>query len=112
MGGTADWKGVGDSLKTLGDKLAGHASEGVESVKAASSAAGDGVTDQVAAGGKAAVERLDATTRDPEVGAAMKDATNKFLDAVKITLTGGDTPPAESAPDPQPPKPVEPGPQT
>ena len=105
MGEKADWKGVGDSLKALGDKLGTHATEGGDRVKSATSEAGSAVTDQVKAGGKAAVEKFDETTRDPEVGAAFKDVTNKFLDAVKVQLTGGDAAPVPLAEEP---KPVEP----
>ena len=90
MAEKADWKGVGDSLKALGDKLGTHATDGGDRVKAATTEAGSAVTDQVKAGGKAAVDKFDETTRDPEVGAAFKDVTNKFLDAVKVQLTGGD----------------------
>jgi hypothetical protein len=104
----ADWKGVGDSLKKLGDTLSGHAAEGTEKVKAATGEAGPGAVDQVKAGGKAAVDKLDEAAKDPEVGNALKDATNKFLDAVKVSLTGGDAPAAEPAADPEPPKAVEP----
>jgi hypothetical protein len=50
---------------------------------------------------------LDATTTDPEVGAAVKDTTNKFLDALKVTLTGGDSPAPEPPAD-EPIKQVEP----
>lgn len=109
MGEQADWKGVGDSLKSLGDKLGAHASEGADQVKGAASAAGDGVTDQTKAGAKAAVDKFDQATRDPEVGSALKDVTNKFLDAVKVTLTGGDAPKEPTEPEaPQAPKSVEP----
>ena len=94
MSEKADWKSVGDSLKTLGDRLSAHANEGA--------------VDQAKAGGKAAVDKFDEATKDPEVGAALKDATNKFFDAVKVTLTGGDTPAAEPAADPAPPKLIEP----
>jgi hypothetical protein len=106
MGEKADWKGVGDSLKTLGDRLSTHATEGSAVVKEASTQAGPGAVDQAKAGGKAALDKFDEATRDPEVGTALKDATNKFLDAVKVTLTGGDAAPAEP-PSPEPPK-VEP----
>ncbi|MEI6361867.1 MAG: hypothetical protein WCP95_07005 [Actinomycetes bacterium] len=108
MGDKADWQGVGDSLKKLGATLTGHATDGTEKVKAASGDAGPGAVDQVKAGGKAAVDKFDETTKDPEVGAALKDATNKFLDAVKVSLTGGDTPATEPSAEPEPPKPIEP----
>jgi hypothetical protein len=108
MGEKADWKGVGDSLKVLGDRLSSHATEGGAQVKAASSEAGPGAVDQVKAGGKAAVDKLDETTKDPEVGAALKDATNKLLDAVKISLTGGDAQVPEPPSEPEAPKAVEP----
>jgi len=110
MGEKADWKGVGDSLKSLGDKLAAHATEGTAKVKEASTEAGPGAVDQVKAGGKAAVDKLDETTRDPEVGTALKEATNRFLDAVKVSLTGGDVekPVADETGEPGPPKAVEP----
>lgn len=90
MGQKADWKSVGDSLKVLGDRISSHASEGTAKAKAASSEAGPGAVDQAKAGGKAALDSFDTATRDPEVGAALKDTTNRFLDAVKISLTGGD----------------------
>ena len=108
MSEKADWKSVGDSLKTLGDRLSAHANEGTVQVKEASNQAGPGAVDQAKAGGKAAVDKFDEATKDPEVGAALKDATNKFFDAVKVTLTGGDTPAAEPAADPAPPKLIEP----
>jgi hypothetical protein len=106
MGEKADWKSVGASLKTLGDKLSAHANEGSEQVKAAASEATT-TTDKATAGAKAAVAKLDATTTDPEVGAAVKDTTNKFLDALKVTLTGGDAPAPEPPAD-EPIKQVEP----
>ena len=105
MGEKADWKGVGDSLRTLGDKLSRHATDGSDRVKAASNQAGSGVGDQLKAGGQAAVDKFDETTRDPEVTGALKDVTNRFLDAVKIQLTGGDT---ADDPAPSAPKPVDP----
>lgn len=110
MGEQADWKGVGDSLKSLGATLGAHASDGADQVKGAASAAGSGVTDQTKAGAKAAVHKFDETTRDPEVSAGFKDVTNKFLDAVKVTLTGGDdtTAKPEQPADPEEPKQVEP----
>jgi hypothetical protein len=106
MGQKADWKSVGDSLKSLGDKLSAHVTEGGAQVKAAAEGAST-TTDKAAAGAKAAVAKLDATTTDPEVGAAVKDTTNKFLDALKVTLTGGDLP-AEEPPADEPTKQVEP----
>ena len=108
MGEQADWKGVGDSLKSLGEKLGAHASDGADQVKSAATTAGEGVADQTKAGAKAAVNKLDETTRDPEVGSALKDVTNKFLDAVKVTLTGGDAPKDPKPAEPEAPKPVEP----
>lgn len=106
MGGKADWKSVGDSLKVLGDRISAHASDGTAKTKAATSEAGPGAVDQAKAGGKAALDSFDEATKDPEVGAALKDTTNKFLDAVKVTLTGGDVE-APKAEDP-PPRPEEP----
>jgi hypothetical protein len=106
MSEKADWKGVGDSLKALGDKLTAHAAEGNEQVKAAAGEAGTGVVDQTKAGAKAALGKFDETTRDPEVTSAVKESTNRFLDALKVQLTGGDSP--DKPTDPEPPKPIEP----
>jgi hypothetical protein len=110
MSEKADWKGVGDSLKSLGAKLSAHATEGSEQVKSAAGEAGESVVDQTKAGAKAALGKFDETTKDPDVSSAVKDTTNKFLDALKVQLTGGDAPTAgsESDHDPEPPKPIEP----
>jgi hypothetical protein len=110
MGDKADWKGVGDSLKSFADKLSAHADEGTEQVKAAAGEAST-TTDKAKVGAKAAVTKFDETTKDPEVGAALKDTTNKFLDALKVTLTGGDQPPVTPTDEDtgeESPKPIEP----
>jgi hypothetical protein len=89
MADKADWKSVGDSLTRLADRLSAHASEGTDQVKAAAAGA-ETSADKAKVGAKAAVSKLDETTKDPEIGAALKDTTNSFLDALKVTLTGGD----------------------
>jgi hypothetical protein len=104
--GRADWQGVGDAFRTLGQRLKGHAVDAGGKISAANEQA-DGVADQVTSAVKAAVAKLDETSTDPEVAAATKDATARLLDAIKAELTGGPAAPAPA--EPEPPKAVEPG---
>ncbi|MBK9739918.1 MAG: hypothetical protein IPO93_10465 [Actinobacteria bacterium] len=107
----ADWQGVGASFRTLGNLLKQHAVETGEAVRASGGQAEKNVVDDVTAGFKTVLAKFDEATTDPETSAAAKDATAKFLDAIKAELTGGGTtpeaPPAEPKAD-EPPKPIEP----
>ena len=108
----ADWQGVGASFRTLGNLLKQHAVETGEAVRASGGQAEKNVVDDVTAGFKTVLAKFDEATTDPETSAAAKDATAKFLDAIKVELTGGAAsadqgePDAPSAED-QPPKAVE-----
>ena len=107
--GRADWQGVGDAFRTLGQRLKSHAVDAGGKISAANEQA-DGVADQVTSAVKAAVAKLDETSTDPEVAAATKDATARLLDAIKAELTGGSAAPAPAGPaEPEPTKAVEPG---
>ena len=107
----ADWQGVGDAFRLLGSRLKKHAVETGEAVRAAGSEAEHNVVDDVTSAFKIALAKLDETTTDPETSSAAKDATAKFLDAIKAELTGGGTPPtapdADAPGEPEPPKAVE-----
>ena len=108
----ADWQGVGASFRTLGNRLKKHALDTGEAGRASGGQAESNVVDDVTSAFKAAFAKIDETTTDPETAAAAKDATAKFLDAIKVELTGGAAsadqgePDAPSAED-QPPKAVE-----
>ena len=114
----ADWQGVGESFRTLGKLLKTHALEAGDAVRTVGAEA-DGVVAGVTATLKGALAEFDDTTTDPEVRAATKAATARFLDALKVELTGGTETPEGSAdsttaPDAEPavdepPKAVEPG---
>ncbi len=108
----ADWQGVGASFRTLGNRLKKHALETGEAVRSSGGQGESTVVDDVTSAFKAAFAKIDETTTDPETAAAAKDATAKFLDAIKVELTGGSAPtdgPKPSTPDAeeQPPKAVE-----
>jgi hypothetical protein len=107
----ADWQGVGASFRTLGNRLKQHAVETGEAVKAAGGQAESTIVDDVTSGFKAVMTKLEETTTDPETTAAAKDATAKFLDAIKAELTGGGAAeppkPDDATPEPGPPKAVE-----
>ena len=122
----ADWQAVGASFRTLGKRLKEHAVEAGDAMRSARSEADGGTAEEVTSALRAAMAKLDATTTDPDVAAATRDATARFLDAVKAELTGTgtataggepgtataqDAPPAEDTAEPSdPPKPLEPGP--
>lgn len=106
--GRADWQGVGDAFRTLGQRLKGHAVDAGGKISAANEQA-DGVADQVTSAVKAAVAKLDETSTDPEVAAATKNATARLLDAIKAELTGESAPPNPPPAEPEAPKAVEPG---
>jgi hypothetical protein len=118
----ADWQAVGASFRTLGKRLKEHAVDAGGAMRTARTETEGNAVDEVTAALKAAMTKLDATTTDPEVAAATRDATAKFLDAVKAELTGGgrsgteEAPPAGGEPGGDagpgadgPPKPIEPG---
>ena len=105
----ADWQGVGDSLKDLGRKLKGHADNAQETLKS-STADSTGVVDQVGTVFKVGLASFDETVTDPEVSAAAKGATGRFLDALKAQLGADEpaanpdvTPPAVTSDDGEPP---------
>lgn len=83
---TADWQGVGDAFRALGRQLKDHAVGSSDAVRAATDATDGGVVDGLTAALKAGLAGLDATTTDPEVAAAAKQATVRFLDAVTAEL--------------------------
>jgi hypothetical protein len=84
---TADWAGVGEAFRSLGRHLSGHAQQAGDAVSSATGNA-EGAVDQVKAGFTAAVDHIDATSTDPAVGKAARDATARLLDAIKAELTG------------------------
>jgi hypothetical protein len=107
----ADWQGVGASFRALGRRLKERAVDAGGAVSAATDQASGGVLDQMSAAFTTAVAKLDATTTDPEVGRATREATARLLDAIKVELTGGDPRDDDPPPaDPEPPKPVGPAP--
>ena len=90
----ADWQAVGSSFRDLGDQLAGHAREAGTAMSSASADA-EGVLEEVTGAVKAAFARFDDATKDPAVGQAARTATARFLDALKVELTGSSqTPPS------------------
>ena len=94
--GRADWQGVGESFRHLGRMLTEHARDAGGAISAANADAMGGVADQVSAAFRTAVERLDETTTDPEVGRAARTATARLLDAIKAELTGEGAMPPDS----------------
>lgn len=102
----ADWQGVGTSFRDLGRRLGERASAAGGAISAANGASPGGPMDRINAAFSAAVAQLDATTTDPEIGAATRTATARLLDAIKVELTGSTTMPDD------PPAALDPGPTT
>lgn len=102
----ADWAGVGESFRTLGRHLSGHAKSAGGAISTATDEA-EGAVDQIGAAVRTAVDKLDETTTDPQVKEATRTATAKLLDAIKAELTG--EPRTATPPQPTEPKSIEPG---
>ena len=100
----ADWQGVGTSFRDLGRRLGERASAAGGAISAANGESIGGPIDRISAAFSAAVEQLDATTTDPEIGAATRTATARLLDAIKVELTGSTATPGG------PPDALDPGP--
>jgi hypothetical protein len=105
----ADWQGVGDSLKDLGRTLKVHADSAQETLKSSTKGT-SGIVNQVGTVFKVGLASFDQTVTDPEVGAAAKGATGRFLDALKAQLGAAEpapnpdsTPPAVASGDDEPP---------